>query len=235
MNKIILLVASLMLATTATKASEINNFSGLIKETTARFNQDEPIQFSERGIDFFVFPNGQFDFNTRPNDNNGDYYFKTAGRRNQEVNNPQAQNYGVRIEQDNFGRIRRIGNTFINYDFQDRVARIGSIFLRYNRFALIQIGGLQLVYNRFGELIDTFGSVKSCRNYGFTNSNYTHYGNGNGYNNNNYNNNYENDYQYNNDNQQNSNDHYYYKSDGSKAKIEDKKEENPDVKSSGRR
>ena len=235
MNKIILLVASLMLATTATKASEINNFSGLISGLTSRFNQDEPIQFSERGIDFFVFPNGQFDFNTRPNDSNGDYYFKTAGRRNPAVNNQQSGNYGVRIEQDNFGRIRRIGNTFINYDFQDRVARIGSIFLSYNRFSLIQIGGLQLVYNRFGELIDTFGSVKSCRNYGFTTSNYTHYGHGNYYNSNNYHNNNENDYDYNNDNQQNSNDHYYYKTDGSKVKIEEKKEENLEVKSSGRR
>ncbi len=221
-TKITLFVASLMLATTATKASDIINFSGSNVEFKTRFNNDEPIQFSERGIDFFVFQNGEFDFNTRPNDNGGDYYFKTAGRRSVEANGQGLENFGVRIERDNFGRIRRIGNTFINYDFQDRVSRIGTVFLKYNRFALIQIGGLQLVYNRFGELVDTFGSVKSRGYSGFTNTYY--YGNNNCNSNYNSNNNQYSDNQYN-GNQPDDNSHYYYRTDGTKAKIEDKKED----------
>ena len=216
MNKITLIVASLMLVANATKASTLINDAKINLDFGTRFNQDEPIQFSERGIDFFVFPNGDFDFNTRPNDSQGDYYFKTAGRRSVEANGRGIENFGVRIERDNFERIRRIGNTFINYDFQDRVSRIGSIFLRYNRFALVQIGGLQLIYNRFGELIDTFGSVKSRRYSGFTNTYY--YGNGNNsnvyYRNNNNNSNCNNDnfsdsnnFQ-NNDDLQNNDNHY---------------------------
>jgi hypothetical protein len=241
-KKITLFVASLMLATSATKASEIINFSGTNLEFGTRFNQNEPIQFSERGIDFFVFPNGEFDFNTRPNDNGGDYYFKTAGRRSVEANRGNLENYGVRIERDNFGRIRRIGNTFINYDFQDRVSRIGTIFLKYNRFALIQIGGLQLVYNRFGELVNTFGSVKSRGYSGFTNTYY--YGNGNNsnvYYRNNNNNSCNNDNFsdsnnfLNNEDLENDDTHYYYRADGTKAKIENKEEKNPEVKSEGRR
>lgn len=232
MKKITLFVASLMLATTATKASEIINFSRTNLEFKTHFNLDEPIQFSERGIDFFVFSNGKFDFNTRPNENSANYYYKTAGRRSAEFNNQQLENYGVRIDQDNFGRIRRIGNTFINYDFQDRVSRIGTIFLRYNRFSLIQIGGLQLVYNRFGELIDTFGSVKSYRNYGFTNSYQNYHGNANL---NGINNNFDNDYPINDDNQQISNDNYYYRTDGTKARIEDKEEKNLELRSQGKR
>ena len=227
MKKITLLVASFMLATFATNAAEIINVSGSNLDFVTRFNHDEPIQFSERGIDFFVFPNGEFDFNSRPSCNNGDYYFKTAGRRSFEVNNCNAENYGVRIERDNFGRIRRIGNTFINYDFQDRVARIGSVFLRYNRFALIQIGGLQLVYNRFGELINTFGCVKQIRFNGFTNANYTYYGNGNS--------NYNEDYQQNGDDEFNDNGTYYYRTDGKKVKNKDKKDKNSEDENSGRR
>ncbi len=243
MNKITLIVASLMLVANATKASTLINDAKINLDFGTRFNQDEPIQFSERGIDFFVFPNGDFDFNTRPNDSQGDYYFKTAGRRSVEANGRGIENFGVRIERDNFERIRRIGNTFINYDFQDRVSRIGSIFLRYNRFALVQIGGLQLIYNRFGELIDTFGSVKSRRYSGFTNTYY--YGNGNNsnvyYRNNNNNSNCNNDnfsdsnnFQ-NNDDLQNNDNHYYFRSDGTKAKIEDKKENDSEVKSETRR
>ncbi len=229
-TKITLFVASLMLATTATKASEIINFSITNIEFESRFNHDQPIQFSERGIDFFVFPNGDFDFNTRPNDSQGDYYFKTAGRRSAEANRGNLENFGVRIERDNFGRIRRIGNTFINYDFQDRVSRIGTVFLKYNSFALVQIGGLQLIYNRFGELIDTFGSVKSRKYSGFTNTYY--YGNGdnsnvyfrNNKNSNNFNSNNfsdSNDFQ-NNEDFQNDDNHYYFRYDGTKAKIENK-------------
>lgn len=225
MKKITLFVAGFLLATSMTKASEIINFSDLNSKFTSRFHQDAPIQFSERGIDFFVFQNGDFDFNTRPNEGARAYYYRTAGPSNE--NSRSLDNYGVRIEEDNFGRIRRIGNTFINYDAQDRVSRIGSVFLRYNRFALAQIGGLQLVYNRFGVLINTFGSIKSVRNYGFTNSNQVYCNNGNYFGNNRI------DYDQNNDNQYNND--YYYRNDGTKAKIEDREVEGSGVKNPGRR
>ncbi len=228
MNKITSFVTVLMLVATATKASEVINFSNSNLNFDARFNNDEPIQFLESGIDFFVFPNGDFDFNTRLNDSQGDYYFKTAGRRNVAANGQGIENYGIRIERDNFGRIRRIGNTFINYDFQDRVSRIGSVFLRYNRFALIQIGGLQLVYNRFGNLINTYGSVKSNRNPGFINN---YYSNNCNYN---YNNNI-NSHQYNvEDYNQVENEPYYYKSDGSKSKFDESNDEIKESKNSNK-
>ena len=207
MKKITFFVATFVLAFCTSNASEIN-FSGVNSNSATRFDHNEPIQFSERGIDFFVFPNGEFDFNTRPEDSNGDYYFKTAGRRSVEANNNNFENFGVRIERDNFGRIRRIGNTFINYDFQDRVSRIGSVFLRYNRFTLVQIGGLQLVYNQFGELIDTFGCVKTRNFSGFV------YSNNNGSCNNN-------DYPYYGNNSQNDN-QYYFRGKGKKEKKEKK-------------
>lgn len=211
MKTITLFMASFMLATIATNASVINDAKSTVNFGT-RFDKNEPFEFNERGIQFFVFADGQFDFNTRPEScNNGGYYYKGAGTRNND--NHESENFGVRIEQDNFGRIRRVGNTFINYDNQNRVARIGSIFLRYNRFALCQIGGLQLVYNRFGDLVDTFGSVKNIRNNGFT------YGNqyyGNNYNNGHYahqNNNYQ------------QNDSYFYRNDGTKVIDNDENRE----------
>ena len=208
MKKITLLVASLFLVGSVANASEIINISDEVYTIDTRFDENEPIQFSERGIEFFVFANGEFDFNTRPVDSQGQYYYKTAGRRSAEVSR-QPANYGVRIEHDSFGRVRRIGNTFINYDFQDRVNRIGSVYMKYNRFALTNVGGLQIIYNRFGEIIDIIGSVKYSRNFGFT------YGNHQGQY---YNNPYNNEYQNTSDNQ-----YYYYKKDGTKAQISDEK------------
>ena len=203
MKKITLLVASILLVGSVANSSEIIKNSG--EERRNNYSFDEPISFTERGIEFFVFPNGDFDFNTRPDDSEGDYYYKTAGKR-ETTEEKRPMNYGTRIEHDSFGRVRRVGNTFINYDNRDRVSRIGSVYMRYNRTALTQIGGMRIIYNRRGEIVDTIGNIKSYSGYAY----------------NNYNNHYYDD----NDNysaSNNDNDYYYYKNDGTKAKIEDKK------------
>lgn len=219
MKKITLFVALIFTTVNFAKTSELNFTDGI----STRFGNNDPISFNERGIEFFVFQNGDFDFNTRPDDSQGDYYFKHAGRRVTTSPNRNPINYGVLIEQDSFGRIRRIGNTFINYDSNDRVTRIGSVFIKYDRFLLTQVGGLRIIYNRFGEIIDTVGIVKG-RNYGgngFTNS---YYDPANSYHNSNHNSDYSYNYSHNNYNYNNNSD-YYYKLHGTKEKFEDKKED----------
>lgn len=203
MKKITLLVASILLVGSVANASEIITNSG--EEMKMGYSSDEPISFIERGIEFYVFPNGEFDFNTRPDDSQGDYFYKTAGKRGTETQAKRTTNYGVRIEHDSFGRVRRVGNTFINYDNRDRVSRIGTVYMKYNRTALAQIGGMRIVYNRRGDIVDTIGRIK-----GYSNSGYAY--------------NYD-DYDYNySASTNNDNDYYYYKADGTKAKIEDDKE-----------
>ena len=165
MKNFTLLVASVLLIGNLANANETKIIS---KVNAANYYDNEPVSFLERGIEFFVFPNGDFDFNTRPDDSQGNYQFKTAGRRSTEVNrNNRPINYGVLIEQDSFGRVRRVGNTFINYDFSDRVTRIGSVYMQYNRFALDQIGNMRLIYNRHGEIVNTVGNIKGKRYQGY--------------------------------------------------------------------
>jgi hypothetical protein len=75
--------------------------------------------------------------------------------------------------------------------------------MKYNRIALAQIGGMRIIYNRRGEIVDTVGRIK-----GYSNSGYA------------YNNDYDNNvYTASN---HNDSDYYYYKADGTKAKVEDK-------------
>ena len=215
MKKITFLVAAILLGANVAKASVMKTTDVTIANI---FGANDPIEFTERGISFFVFPNGEFDFNTRPNDSHGDYYYRGAGRRGTVNQNRMPENFGVLIENDSYGRIRRVGNTFINYDYNNRVTRIGSVFMRYNRFALVQIGGMQLVYNRFGTVIDSYGSVKGFRNQGFTNSYYGPRGN--------YTTGYQDTYFENEGQNQNfNNDAYYYKTDGTKVKVEADKSE----------
>lgn len=205
MKKITLLVASIILFGNAANATvRTRNTVAL----TNSFTQEEPIAFFEKGIQFFVFPSGEFDFNTHPQENQGDYFYKSATTATTYESTRRSKNYGVRIEHDSFGRIRRVGNTFINYDSRDRVNRIGSVFMRYNRWALTQIGGMQLVYNRRGQLVNTIGTVKGNQ-YGYC---YTYH-------------NDQDDYDNGDQSNEDSNDnyYYYYKANGSKAKVEDDK------------
>jgi hypothetical protein len=225
MKKITLLVASIFLiGGGVANATEKTNFS-LERRSPVDFRNAEPIVFTERGIEFFVFPDGQFDFNTRPSTGSDMYYKSTF--RTSAVNktygaptNSRNQNYGVKVEHDNSGKVRRIGNVFINYDSNDRIKRVGSVYMTYNRYALEQVGGLQIIYNRRGQIIDIVGSVKGRRANEYSQNNYDN--NDRDYRNNQNNDDYDNrDY----GNTQNSNDQdqYYYRTNGTKAKIEDTK------------
>lgn len=199
MKKITFLVASVLMTSNLLNATEVINTSF---ENRMSFNFDEPISFNERGIEFFVFLNGEFDFNTRPDDSEGDYFYKSAGKRGT-GQEKRTMNYGTRIEHDSFGRVRRIGNTFINYDSRDRVSRIGSVYMRYNRAVLSQIGNMRIIYNYRGEIVDVVGNIKRYYNTGYDYFDVNTY--------------------YNSTSNCYNNDYYYFKAERKKAKIEEKK------------
>lgn len=216
MRKITLLVASLLLISNVTIASEKNVFIG--NEEGYRFITDyrdaDPIVFKERGIEFFIFLDGQFDFNTQPTVSgirnraeNMNRTYGAPGVRTVTVSNTYyGQAIGVRVEHDSQGRVRRVGNVFINYDAYGRVKRVGSVYMKYNSFALKQVGGMKIFYNRRGQIVDVTGFVNSS-SYG---NGYTFNGNGHGNSYGNGNNSYNSD-----------EDFYYYRKDGSKVKMDE--------------
>ena len=168
------------------------------------YREAEPIIFKERGIEFMLFPNGEFDFNTRP---------AVRPRVNRTSGAPRGMYYGtsergIRIEHDNFGRVRRVGNVYINYDVFGRVKRIGTIYMSYNSFAVTRIGNMRIIYDRRGRIVDVFGFINYANNGYVYNPRGIHYSGGNG------------GYGYgDDDNYGNDNDYYYYRKDGSKAKM----------------
>lgn len=210
MKKITFLVASIFLiGSGVANATEKTNFSHE-RGMPVDVRNAEPIVFTERGIEFFVFPDGQFDFNTRPSSGSDMYYrstkAKTVNRTYGAPSNSRNQNYGIKVEHDNSGKVRRIGNVFINYDAYDRIKRVGSVYMSYNRFALEQVGGLQIIYNRRGQIVDFIGNVKGRRAYEYSQNNY---GN--------------NDQDYGNNQNSNDEDQYYYRTTGAKTKVQSTK------------
>jgi hypothetical protein len=159
-------------ATTTNVAPQGEDF-----KNTTRYRYAEPIMFMERGVEFLIFSDGSFDFNTNPGDSFGSFddtsYYRESNSRRSSLNSTQdapgtvsrgnyyAPNYGgILIQHDYDGKVRRIGNVFINYDRIGKVKRVGTVYMNYNREGLLtQVGGLRITYNRWGEIVHSSGIV----------------------------------------------------------------------------
>ncbi|MDO6596839.1 hypothetical protein Q4512_07915 [Oceanihabitans sp. 2_MG-2023] len=226
MKKLVLLFTGmLMTLTTVTAAEKITATQKQGEDLNiSRYSFIQPIQFVERGVEFLIFPDGSFDFNTNLDYTQGDTYYRapnprTTTTRTRSVNTtfgaPGTRvtysnssirpTGGVIITHDRDGKVRRIGNVFVNYNREGQVKRLGSVYINYNRQGLLtQVGGLQIRYDRNNNIIAITGHVNySNQGYNVFNSGYAS--------NNDWDNNH-NDY--------NNDDFYYYKKDGKTVKQE---------------
>lgn len=145
MKKGILLLLGMMTMATL----NANNITKSTSKLGVNYRYNDAVTFVERGVQFHVFLNGDFDFNTHyRNTRYYDYYGKRV-----------RSNRGVRIERDRRGRVRRVGNTFINYDVRGNVKRIGNIYMRYRFGQLTDVGNLRIKYDRWGNP-RFYGNVK---------------------------------------------------------------------------
>lgn len=138
----------------------------------------EPIQFMERGVTFFVYSNGEFDFNRKrgyAHYGRRGYNHRTHPRAGKRF---QYKNRFGQIQRDYYGNIVRVGRTYIDYDRFGRVTRIGSVDVDYGRRGnLRQVGNMFVTYNREGRLLYAEGEVKSgyCGICGTDNCSITHF------------------------------------------------------------
>ena len=154
---VLCIAAMLLLGTTVQAADQKHRDQQ--DRVTKRYRQAQPISFIERGVKFFVYPNGEIDFrflNRRSRSRNVDW-------NDRRYNAPGSYGYYNRpagTKYDYYGRLKKVGVNYINYDRYDRVRRIGSIILRYNRRGLVnQIGGLHIYYNRYAKIRHVEGNV----------------------------------------------------------------------------
>jgi hypothetical protein len=159
-----MMLLGIISATATTAGNAVLNGEDL-NRTRYRFTQ--PITFVKRGVEFLIFPDGSFDFNTEvfsTDSHNEDYYYRRNRRGTNRTYGAPGSRYhyndrGVVIRHDRQGRVRRIGNVFINYDRRGKIKRAGSVYMSYRRGQLSQVGGLHILYNRYGEVIGTRGFV----------------------------------------------------------------------------
>jgi len=159
---ILFLLGMFMMVSTAeaTTGKIINSKPGYYNYYNAK-----PVQFMEKGIKFFVYPNGDLEFNTNSRARLTTQYVYTNGKRYTK----RVPFSKVSISRDYFGRIKRIGSVWINYNRMGKVSKVGSVYINYKHRKLARVGGMRITYNRHGG-VKYFGQVKS----GHYHRNYNH-------------------------------------------------------------
>ena len=180
MKKTLLLFTALLMGLTTVSGTTATDYDvGHLKKGDKFNRYAQPIVFMERGIEFLVFPDGRFDFDTNNYDTyfNDNEYYRSNSRRsnvniayrgpNMSIGYSNNRNSGVYIARDRYGQVRRVGNVFVNYNRIGQVTRIGSIYLEYNRGRhgmLRRVGNLRVNYNRWGEIVNLRGQVNRFHN-----------------------------------------------------------------------
>jgi hypothetical protein len=176
MKKLVLFTALLIGLTTVTATAETKTANQDERlQITKRYRYSQPVLFVERGVEFMIFPDGSFDFNTnygnqvyRPNSRRSSIN-NTFGAPGKRVHYSTSRSRGVLITHDYDGKVRRIGNIFINYDKRGRIKRAGSVYMKYDKKRhrqLKQVGGLHIKYNRWGKIIYSSGQVNRFNTIG---------------------------------------------------------------------
>ena len=146
MKRILLMLTALFISSTAVNAATtVKNSSDNTSNYVRGYGNS--FIFAEAGIEFSVFPDGQFDF----------YMSNYGPNANAAVNAPglsisfnSGYDYNPYLQYDEFGAIIQIQNVPVYYDFYGRVSQVGNIFISYNRYGYVsRVGGLNVYYNNY--------------------------------------------------------------------------------------
>lgn len=144
-NQVLLITAMFLIGTTvnATTTSSSNH----VTANTYVSGYGNSFIFVEGGIEFSIFPDGQFDFYIPRYGPNVSLGFSSP---NVSISFNSGYNYNPYVQYDDFGAIIQIENVPIYYDYYGRITRAGSVNIRYNNFGrVVWVGGLHIFYNRY--------------------------------------------------------------------------------------
>lgn len=123
--------------------------SASVNSTTATNynNYNDSFIFIEEGVEFAVYPNGEFDFYFNPDFRRRNVTHISSPNVNISYNS--GYNYNPYVQYDDYGAVIQIENVPVYYDYYGRIIQAGNVLLRYNNFGrLAQVGNLHIHYNR---------------------------------------------------------------------------------------
>lgn len=128
-----------------------------INTNTASRGYGNSFIFVEQGVEFSIFPDGQFDFymsNYGPNVN------VSVNHGNTSISFNSGYDYDAYVQYDEFGAIVQVEHVPVFYDYYGRVNQVGNVFINYNNFGYVtQVGGLYVHYNRYNRFTHHTGFI----------------------------------------------------------------------------
>lgn len=149
----ILLGFSSCIASLNTNSSPRPNYAG----AQGTYRASVPFIFIEQGVEFAIYPNGEFDFAYVGHNYNQNPYRNTS--RSFSYNG--GYNYDMYLQFDRFGAVIQVENVPIYYDYYGRISQAGSIPLRYQGDVVTQIGNMHIIYERGNVYLGSSGYVNN--------------------------------------------------------------------------
>jgi hypothetical protein len=143
MKNLALFITVLFLGGTTVQATTTSSKITTLKSTYVSGYGNSFI-FVEDGIEFSVFPDGQFDFYMPKHGPNVSLGYSSP---NVSISFNSGYNYNPYVQYDDFGAIIQIENIPIYYDYYGRITRAGNVNIRYNNYGrVVWVGGLHIYY-----------------------------------------------------------------------------------------
>ena len=153
MKNIAFLISFLFIGISASAASE----------ATAPRAYNDAFIFVENGVEFAVYPNGEFDFYYNPEFRRTNVV--NISTPNMNISYNSGHNYDAYVQYDDYGAVIQIESVPVFYDYYGRIIRAGDVFIDYNRRGRIaRVGGLHIHYNRFNRITNYTGFINHYNN-----------------------------------------------------------------------
>ena len=134
-----------------------------VAEDNYRRSYGDAFIFTEGGVEFAIFPDGQFDFFYHPRLRANNFSIASP---NINISYNAGYNYDPFIQYDDFGAVVQIENVPIYYDFYGRIVQAGRVQISYNHFGrLSRIGNLYLHYNPYNRFTGYSGYINARNPY----------------------------------------------------------------------
>lgn len=115
--------------------------------TNGSYYDGQSYIFVEQGIEFSVFPDGQFDFVYVGPQNGASFNWYTPGVN---ISFNAGFNYDMYVQYDDYGAVVQVENVPIYYDYYGRIVQAGNVEIRYNDRRIVRVGGMHIYYNNLG-------------------------------------------------------------------------------------
>lgn len=142
----------------------VSMITGSLADRNRGFDQKytQPVAFTEQGIEFFVFPDGQMELNIPPSSVKMGEQKITEVYLHEDENLPYGNGQKFRpgyVKYNRLGQPVKVGPVKIEYHKNSKVARIGDILLNYQNGRLDQVGDLKIHYDRHGQIEKYTGRI----------------------------------------------------------------------------